>query len=137
MSTEHAAIYLFESTLTWLGMYFIRIQGILALQTSQYCYHVATEYFFWYQYNALPYSAGLFHKATSPVMTSGNGVSDWSLLHGTSDKRQATGKPPQSDGQIWAVWQVFVSHRHFPVIVTCNCVASFDRDSEWSPTGHI
>lgn len=123
MTTEQAAIYLFDSTMIWLGMYFIRIQGTVVLQTSQYYYHVATEYLFWYQYNALPYSAGLFHKATSPVMTSWNAFSDWRLLQGTSDKRQATAKLPQSDGQIWAMWQVFVSHRHFPVIVTSNCIS--------------
>jgi hypothetical protein len=84
----------------WYG-YFIRIQGTVVLQTSLCCYHVATEYFFWYQYNALPYLSGLFHKTTSPVI-SRNGFSDWSLLQRTSDERlvnchKVTGKSEPCD----------------------------------------
>ena len=49
--------------------------------------------------------------------------SDWSLFHRTSDKRQVTAKLQQSDRQIWAVWQVFVSEDIFLsqslVIVLC------------------
>ena len=75
---------------------------------------------------------GLFHEATSPVMTgentSQNGNNDWSLFHNTSEKRPVTGKLQQSDRQI--LISVCFTKTFSCVTVTCHCIAPFDHGSE-------
>jgi len=48
-------------------------------------------------------------------------------------ERQATGKLQQSEKQVWAVWQVFVSQRRLPLTVTCHGT----RDEYYVRTGPV